>query len=264
VFQGDSFALRLGGEARYVKLSYGESIATDASGQYVITFESFEKYVSFSAAADLQFGGYFHAQIGGTRKSLDLNYGPILFTSGQPSYAADGAVYDFGFLFTYSRPDSNGWSFSPALGASLRNRGDDIEFPGGQTVDPGRYAAYGVSLLIQGPHTGVLNTPVPVFSAVVNFDFEKEVPVGLRSDNIYTAGLEMGFRQIVFARLGFQSTENVDPKVLTLGAGAGLPLHSFLIRFDYALVPLDIVNVPHGDLTRANKFALMVAWIPRG
>jgi hypothetical protein len=83
-----------------------------------------------------------------------------------------------------------------------------------------------------------------------------------RDVTYYDAGAELSYAQILFARLGYAAIDGVRPKALTLGFGLGVPVGDYRFRFDWALVPLDIVNVSHRDLDRTQKFAFMVAWIP--
>ena len=255
VHDGD-VALRIGGEIRFARVRWEEPLFYDYG--YYGNEESHDQYYSFTAAADLQFARYFHAGMGGTYKSLDLDWA-FLGLSGS-SAKGDGSAYDIGFLLAYSRTDAARWSFTPALGVSLRNFGSGISLDNsGGTIEPLRHNAYGASIQIQSPHTTVLDSSVPTFAMVFNVDLEKAEAL----NTAYTAGLELGFWQIVFARLGFQAVQDRKPKELTLGVGAGLPLRSFMFRLDYALVPLDIINSSYNHLDRANKFSLVLGWTPR-
>ena len=253
VYEGD-VVLRLGGEVRFAKLNYGAIEITDTQGMPLGYFDSYEEYYSFTAAVDLQFAHSFHLGIGSTYKSLSTEY---FLTGPAAPVDGDGSVYDVGFLLAYSASNPADWSVTPALGISLRSFGSDLEYGSYGTIEPGRHNAYGVSIDIQSPYTTLLDASVPTFAMVFNFDLEKsEDP-----DKLYSAGLELGFWQVIFARLGFEAIQNVDPKALTLGLGAGLPLREFMFRFDYAMVPLTIIDGNHGD--RANKFTLSLGWTPQ-
>ena len=64
--------------------------------------------------------------------------------------------------------------------------------------------------------------------------------------------------QIAFLRLGWVAEEGSDISVVSFGAGVGLTTQWFVFRFDYALVPLELLGISANIGKRDHKFGLVL------
>ena len=248
----DAVELSLGGELRLALLDWGEFPVLYSTGSQAYTIRPRTRATSFTVAADARFARFFHAAAGATRISWDQRNRDDLPAGIQDFTKAEGSSWDFGFLLTYSKPNPDGWSFSPGLAWSLRDVSRALKYSNGLEEEYDSYDVGAVSLLAEGPYAKLLGTTVPAFSAVLNLDFS----------TVSSVGLELATYRVGFLRLGFQNEGGHDAKPVTIGIGARLLIQQFRVQIDYALVPFEIINGGGGPINHDNKGAIMVAWIP--
>jgi opacity protein-like surface antigen len=166
------------------------------------------------------------------------------------SETATGAAFDFGVTFI---TPINGLT----MGSSISNFGGDMSIDGKNlfdTIDP------------DPANEGVTNIPVKletdefplpqIFRFGLSYEYEKEFFSSVASVDLMhptgstenmNLGLEMGFRQIIFVRVGYQNLFERDQiNGLTLGTGIQYKLnHMQKIGFDYAYSDWGILGGAH-------------------
>lgn len=207
--------------ASVVYLTYGESIATDESGQEFARFTSWEG--SFAGSFAMPISSNFG--VGLTMKFIHVDYAPASVTIENEAGSGSTVAVDLGALLKDEEAGLN-------LGMSLTNAGPDIALVNYEQSDP-------------LPFTWRVGVAYEVISDEVNdvlmaFDIEQSVvwlkdgDVRRPRSEIYHVGAEYRYVDLISARLGYIRDRDGNFDAATYGLG-------FIIKdkisIDYASVP---------------------------
>lgn len=209
-------------------LTYGESIATNESGEELGTFSSYEISPAVSAGTELAPNLY----AGVTLKFVYVNLAPREFTlDGEPGTGNTFGA-DLGLLYEMGQGP-----FPIYLAGVVQNLGPDIAYIDEDQADPmGRNLKLGLGL-------NFLNTQSMVL--LTTFDFNKSL-VFSDEEPIYNFGAEWSYGDLIALRAGYIYDNQGAIKDPTFGFGLAYKRFSF----DYASVP------QAEELSRVSKFSL--------
>ena len=227
-----------------VYLTYGKSVATNATGLELGTFTSWE--ASGAASFAMPFGDNFG--IGLTMKFIHADLAPDDFTLENLDGTGSSFAVDTGILWKIP-------SKKLSVGVSLTNMGPDISFIDQEQSDP-------LPITFRG---GVAFTPISdeISNLVLTFDLEQSLvwtlsskvkpsyvldvdsPIALpakivgmsknaRRSEIYHLGAEYRYVDLLAGRIGYVYDEDGDFKSATYGLGF---IYKNQLSLDYANVP---------------------------
>jgi len=158
----------------------------------------------------------------------------------------DGYAWDGGIAVAIHGNEAE-WNVTPQFGVALIDAGPDLE--GDFTTSLPTRVNIGTSIRVASPLTKVGSAEVPVFAAIVNLEGESPD----EGAAFWAMGTEISLAQILFLRGGLIIPSGADDIAETWGAGLGVPIEQFRIRFDYS----DYVDE---DYIR-DEMSLLVAWL---
>ncbi len=256
---GSGDAISFGGDVTYGRLDYGESIATDASGNPLATVHNFEDFIALTIGVGLHFGNNWEARVGASGKRYHGHFAiaevspPTEFRVAEP----DAFAMDIGTTLA-RRYDMGEWNVVPAIAVAYVNFGSDIDF--GTPEDdplPTRFH-FGTSLRAESPTARVLGADVPVIAVVYNLE-----AVDRMHDSYFSWGIggEIAIAQMLFVRAGTSDIDDDDDDSEDLGefesqsgwgVGAGIPVGPVRTRFDYTKI---------SDSYTDKKLGLSIDWL---
>ncbi len=204
-----------------IYLTYGTSVATNVSGEELGTFKSWEAsgYASFAMELRKNLG------VGLSMKFIHADYAPDDFTLEQLDGTGSSFAVDAGMLWKFP-------SQRLQAGLAITNLGPDIAFIDREQSDPLPFTA----------RAGVAFIPIAdeISNLTIAFDLEQSL-VWLTSDTatkrrseIYHAGLEYRYVDLIAGRIGYVYDEDGDFNDPTYGLGF---IYKKKLSFDYANVP---------------------------
>ena len=239
-------------------LNYGESPLTDGSSTQLGTFSSFE------FAPSVALGTTVLPNLG---LGMNLKFVYINLLSGVDSSVRDqlglqggqGTSFgvDLGALYRLERETDSFFGSGPAtttlgIGATVANLGPNISLTEDKQSDPlPRNLKLGVSYGVRVPNSYSVLAGLGVEKSLVFADFPDSVKSQLsyfeRHEIIASGGVEVGFNDLVFGRMGYLRDESGGITAMTYGAG--FRLKGF--GFDFASIPQAL------DLPRVSKFSVV-------
>ena len=231
-------------------LSYGTSEATSTTTDPLGTFTSFEVSPSVALGTAILPNLGFGINL----KLFHINLAPEEFARDGAGKGTTFAV-DIGSLYLWKKELTSFFGSGPAqmqagLGVTVSNLGPDIALVDNLESDPmPRNLKVGFSLGAKVPES---------YSVLVGLSLEKSLvfePILLdttlnffdRHEVLLSGGLEFGFVDIAFARLGYLYDDPGEIKGPTFGAG----FHLKQFGFDFASIP------QHKTLNRVSKFSII-------
>ncbi len=226
-----------------VYLTYGESVATNTQGQSQGTFTSWEAsvFLSFAMPITSTLG------VGLTGKYIHADLAPANLTLDQLDGTGSTVAIDAGLLWKipgfWKIPDER-----LNLGVAVANVGPDIAFIDQEQSDP-----LPITLRVGTAYTVVSND---VSHWLLTFDLEQSLVwliddnVNTRRSEIYHAGTEYLYANLIAGRIGYVYDEDGDFNAATYGLG-----------FIYKTVTLDYANVPQAEtLDRVHRWSVGVSF----
>ncbi len=217
-----------------IYLTYGESIATGAAGEFLGEFTSWEGALNASFAMPL--GDNVGAGI--SMKFIRVDYAPDEFTIDNANGAGTSFAVDVGALWKMPKPRVN-------IGASLVNMGPNIAFIDREQSDPLPITA----------RLGTAWTPIAddISNLILTFDVEQSLvwlvddEVDTRRSEIWHAGTEYRYVNLLAGRVGYVYDADGDFNDFTYGLGF---IYKDKLSLDYA-------NVPQAEqLERVHRWSL--------
>jgi hypothetical protein len=204
-----------------IYLTYGTSVATNVSGEELGTFKSWEAsgYASFAMELRKNLG------VGLSMKFIHADYAPDDFTLEQLDGTGSSFAVDAGMLWKFP-------SQRLQVGLAITNLGPDIAFIDREQSDPLPFTA----------RAGVAFIPIAdeISNLTIAFDLEQSLvwltsdTVTKRRSEIYHAGLEYRYVDLIAGRIGYVYDEDGDFNDPTYGLGF---IYKKKLSFDYANVP---------------------------
>lgn len=204
-----------------IYLTYGESVATNDQGNTLGTFKSWEAsgIASFAMPLAKNLG------LGLSMKFIHADYAPDDFTLERLDGSGSSFAVDAGMMW---RLPTKKLSF----GLALTNVGPDIAFIDTEQSDP-------LPITLRG---GVAFFPVQdeISDLVLTFDLEQSLvwlvddATNTRRSEIYHAGMEYKYVDLLAGRIGYVYDEDGDFKAPTYGLGF---IYKKKLSLDYANVP---------------------------
>jgi len=231
----------------YKRLNLGEQIRTDASGNVLGTFGTWEWAATFGAAVRITPNVAFGASIKRIESHLsDQGAGQERGSGEADGWALDWGVYFGGLLpqatfkgtraepkpvprpwYDWSKTTQDGFG----VGFAVRNTGNDISYIDANQADP----------LPQAWSLGFSYRPINTFDVGLLLVGEvKTDMVGTDHQSTYGWGAELSLFRFVDLRIGHVDDRDGDISALTWGVGLGIPL----FQINYAMMaqeskPLD-------------------------
>jgi hypothetical protein len=197
-----------------------------------------EDYFALAVAAAINVGEHITFAVGGTLKRVTVDdsgfFSPLVVTSFH------GNVFDVGAMVQGSGGDE--WRVTPALGASMVNRGEDLEAEvSGLTLVSRipRLVRIGASVRVEGPPVknlpDFLRSDTPALSIQL---LGEHMDVRDAEGSLAHGGVELGFLGVLFGRGGVIKPSTGDAQ-LVFGAGLQVPAERVHFRVDYAVLDPD-------------------------
>lgn len=204
-----------------IYLTYGESIATDPSGNALGTFNSWEGTLNASFSMQLA----DDLGVGISMKFIRVDYAPAEFNQDNVNGAGTSFAVDLGALWKFPSPRMN-------LGLSLTNMGPNIAFIDREQSDPLPFTA----------RVGVAYTPIAdeVSNLLLTFDLEQSLvwlvdpDVNTRRSEVWHVGTEYRYVNLIAGRVGYVYDKDGDFNAATYGLGF---IYKDKLSLDYANVP---------------------------
>jgi len=203
-----------------IYLSYGESIATDASGGFIREFTSWEG--SFTGAFSVPIGDKLG--LGLAMKFIRVDYAPADVTVEKQAGSGTSFAVDTGVLWKTTKKLN--------LGLALSNMGPNIAFVDREQSDPLPF------LLRAGLGWTAISDNVS--NLLMSFDIEQSLvwlidsDVDNRRSEIWHAGLEYRYVNLLSGRVGYIYDDDGDFNAPTYGLGF---IYKDKLSLDYANVP---------------------------
>jgi len=235
------------------RLSYGSSIATDPQGQPLGEYDSSEDYVALTAGFNTTISEGVDVAFGIAYKRLNLNYGPVEFSTPPEPLEVSANMLDVGAVVSWLS-EAAGWRVRPAAGLALVNQGPDIDFGDGNSDPLPTWVKYGVTVQVDAPAVTLGSADVPSLSATLNVDgkhgLNEQLPM-------WGVGAEFAAMQMIFLRWGQLMDDYHHVPETTWGAAIGIPTRSVRLRIEYA----NFTGVGPWALTNTDKFGFTFVWL---
>ena len=241
----------LGGALGYSKLSFGETVATDVNGMALGTYEPFEQYYRGALAAGITMRNGFSAGLGASLQNWDADFGSEFSSNA----TFDATAYDIGTFAAFALGDVTEWSGRVGGGLSWINNGDGPKRDGREVAELPAFTNYALSFTVASPTTEIIYTDVPIAEFVLNMD----AATSDEGNPVYRVGGELSFVRIISLRLGWEKVEGSEVQPLLAGFGLGLSTAYYMVRFDYAMVPIELLGTDRDVDKYDNKFAVVAA-----
>jgi Type IX secretion system protein PorV len=204
-----------------VYLTYGTSVATDATGAYLRDFTSWEGSLGGSFA--MKMGDSFGAGL--TMKFIRVDLAPADVTQDNVEGSATSFGVDLGGLWKMQKQRLN-------LGLAVTNMGPDLTFIDQEQSDP----------LPWNLRVGTAWTPIAddISNLLLTFDVEQSLvwlvdeDVETRRSEIWHAGVEYRYVNLLAGRVGYVYDADGDFNDPTYGLGF---IYKDKLSLDYANVP---------------------------
>jgi hypothetical protein len=204
-----------------VYLTYGKSVATNATGEELGTFTSWEASGAASFAMPLS----DNLGVGLSMKFIHADLAPDDFTLERLDGTGSSFAVDVGALWKIPERKLN-------LGLALSNMGPDIAFIDQEQSDP-------LPITLRG---GVAFTPISdeISNLILTFDLEQSLvwlvssATNTRRSEIYHLGTEYRYVDLLAGRIGYIYDQDGDFKAATYGLGF---IYKNRLSLDYANVP---------------------------
>ncbi len=246
-----SDGLALGADVTYGRLDFGESIATDPSGNPLGVFHSFEEYIALTFGAGLNFGDDWELRLGGSAKRYHADLAPPDVSNQLQGIELDAWAFDLGSTLA-RRYDVGEWDIVPAIAVACVNLGADIDTDSGDDPLPTRLH-FGTSMRGESPTVQIFGADVPMLALVYNLEATERMHDGYFS---WGLGGELAIAQVLFVRAGTLDIEDeLEYQQISRsgwGVGVGVPVASLRTRVDYSKSSVSFTE---------DKFGLSIEWI---
>lgn len=242
-WQSKSSAWTFGADATYRKLNFGKIFFGDFVDSSAAQPDFFEDVLSFTLGAGFRANDIYEFRIGAGVNRWREHYPTYDLDTGVLGVReVDASAFNAGVAFAIHER-YGAWNIVPAVGVSMMDMGDDIDYGDESTSELPTRLNFGASVRIESAPCEVLSARVPLLAVIVQAEGIR--PKADDADFEWGIGNEIAVAQILFVRTGvhryatygddfFQTTSETRS---SWGVGLGIPAGGLRARIDYGRQP---------------------------